>query len=340
MSVKYEKPREILGQEVAGVNQIVPIHYPWAWEAYLTSLKNTWAPNDVSMARDVEQWKAKDLLTEDERLLVKRCLGFFAGSESLVANNLLLTIFRFVTSGDLRQQILVQAFQECLHNHTVVYCCDSLGLDIDEVYGAYRNIPSIKAKDDFLMSITSDITRPDFTTKTLEGKREFLRSLITYYLICEGTLFYSSFLCLLSMNRRNLLPGLATQIIYTIRDEGVHCQFGSQLINEIKAQYPKIWTKDFELETIEHFKKAIQLEDVFIEDILPNGILGLNHEMLGQYVRYLANLRLKDINVNFQFEDAKNSFSWLSELIELPKARNFFETTVTEYQRGNLVDDF
>ena len=101
----------------------------------------------------------------------------------------MLSAFKYVTDAECRQYILRQAFEESLHNLTIVYICDSLDLDIDEVYRAYETIPSIKAKDDFLMEVTSDLNRTGFSTSTLEGKKEFLKNLFTYYVICEGNFF-------------------------------------------------------------------------------------------------------------------------------------------------------
>ena len=133
------------------------------------------------MQNDIKQWKNNEI-TEDEKLLVKRCLGFFAGSESLVGNNLLLSAFRFITDAECRQYILRQAFEESLHNLTVVYICDSLDLDIDEVFTAYETIPSIKAKDDFLMSITNDISRQDSTLIAKKENKKY--SKFSYLLDC------------------------------------------------------------------------------------------------------------------------------------------------------------
>ena len=169
----------ILGEEVAGVNQILPHKHQFAWDLFIKGVANNWSPAEINMGNDVDQWKNGEL-TEDEKLLVKRCLGFFAGSESLVGNNLLLTVARWVTDAECRQYVLRQAYEESLHNWTVVTCCDSYSLKVSEVYEAYNTIPSIKAKDDFLMDITTDVNRQDFSTKTTEGKREFLRNLISY----------------------------------------------------------------------------------------------------------------------------------------------------------------
>jgi|TARA_R110000822_G_scaffold50533_16_gene131867 ribonucleoside-diphosphate reductase beta chain len=334
-----KKTKEIISDKVSAVNQILPHTNKWAWDLFIDGAANNWMPTEISMAKDIEQWRG-DSLTEDEKLVIKRSLGFFAGSESLVANNLLLSVFKFVTDPECRQYILRQAYEESLHNLTVVYCCDSLGLDIEEVYEAYNSIPSIKAKDTFLMNICTDINRVDFNINTLEGKREFLRNLITYYVICEGIFFFSGFAMLLSFNRQNKLPGVGEQIQYTLRDESLHIKFGIKLINRIREDNPKIWTKAFEKETLDHIDKAMELELDYARDVLPNGILGLNSEMFIDYVQYIANRRLESLNLPSQYEDTKNPFPWMSEIIDLEKCKNFFETRVTEYAVGNIEDDF
>ena len=311
----------ILGEEVAGVNQILPHKHEFAWGLFLKGVANNWSPSEVNMGEDVDQWKS-DLLTSDEKLLVKRCLGFFAGTESLVGNNLLLTVSKWVTDPECRQYILRQAYEESLHN-------------------AYETIPSIKAKDDFLMEIASDVTRQDFSTKTTEGKREFLRNLITYYIVCEGTFFFSGFAMLLALGRQNKLPGLSDQIRYTIRDESLHIQFGTYLINTIVEQYPSVWTKKFENETVDHIKKAVKLEIQYAHDVLPRGILGLNAEMFVDYMQYIGNRRLEGIGIDFRFESDQNPFPWLSEVVDTGAMTNFFERKVKDYQNsGVLEEDF
>tara|TARA_Y100000592_G_scaffold21411_1_gene33030 strand:+ start:295 stop:1305 length:1011 start_codon:yes stop_codon:yes gene_type:complete len=330
----------LLGEEVAGVNQILPHKHKSVWDTFLKSVANNWSPAEINMSTDVKQWKNDELL-EDEKLLVKRCLGFFAGSESLVANNLLLTVARHITDAECRQYILRQAYEESLHNWTVVTCCDTFNLKVSEVYEAYLNINSIKAKDDFLMQITTDVNRADFSTKTLEGKREFLRNLITYYIVCEGTFFFSGFAMLLALGRQNKLPGLSDQIRYTLRDESLHIGFGTYLINTIKEQYSSVWTKKFEEETIEHIKKAVELEIQYAHDVLPRGILGLNAEMFVDYMQYIGNRRLEGIGIDYRFDSDNNPFPWLSEVVDTGAMTNFFERKVKDYQNsGVLEDDF
>ena len=330
----------LLDEGHSGVNQILPHKHEFAWGLFLKGVANNWSPAEINMSDDIEQWK-NGSLSKDEKLLVKRCLGFFAGSESLVGNNLLLNVARWITDAECGQYIMRQAYEESLHNWTVVTCCDSYSLKVNEVYEAYLNIPSIKAKDDFLMEITTNINRPDFSIKTIEGKREFLRNLITYYIVCEGTFFFSGFAMLLALGRQNKLPGLSDQIRYTLRDESLHIQFGTYLINTIKKQYPSVWTKKFEEETVEHIKKAVELEVKYAHDVLPRGILGLNADMFVEYMQYIGNRRLEGIGIDFQFDSDQNPFPWLSEVVDAAAMTNFFERKVKDYQSsGVLEDDF
>lgn len=337
---KEDKTGALLGGEIAGVNRILPHRHKFAWDSFLKGAANNWMPTEVGMSEDIKQWK-DGTITDDEKLLVKRCLGFFAGSESLVANNLLLSVFKYVTDAECRQYILRQAYEESLHNLTVVYVCDSLDLDIDEVFRAYQTVPSIKAKDDFLMGITSDLSRNDFTTETKEGKVEFLKNLFTYYIICEGTFFFSGFAMLLALGRQNKLQGIADQIRYTLKDESLHIDFGAYLINKIIEQNPEIWTDEIQEEFTQYMVKTIDLEISYAKDTLPHGVLGQNSDMYVDYAYYIGNRRLESVGLKYRFPSDVNPFPWMSEVVDTQAMSNFFERKPRDYQQaGMLEDDF
>ncbi len=330
------KTGKILGTESAGVNQILPHMNAWAWDLYRAGKNNNWNPEEVPMIKDVQNWKSEDALSADERLVIKRCLGFFAGSESLVGNNL-FTLFQYITDPECRQYMARQMYEECLHNDTVVYICDSLDLDIDEVYQAYENIPSIKAKDDFLMKITSQLNDKQIDTQTDDGVREIIKAAFMYWIVCEGTFFYSGFAMLLAMADK--IPGIAEQIQYTLRDESIHIKFGTMVLNKIREQHPDVWDKQLDTELTEYLQQAVELEIQYAQDVLPTGILGLNADMFVSYMRNIANRRLHGLGMDFRYEDAHNPFPWLSETIDLDKQKNFFESKVTEYQNAGALDD-
>jgi len=333
-----KKTGKILGAESTGVNQILPHVNVWAWDLYRAGKNNNWNPEEVPMTKDTQNWKSDDVLSDDERLIIKRCLGFFAGSESLVGNNL-FTLFKYITDPECRQYMARQMYEECLHNDTIVYICDSLDLDIDEVYQAYQTIPSIKAKDDFLMNVTSNLNNKQIDTSTDQGVREVIKAAFIYWIVCEGTFFYSGFAMLLAMSDK--IPGIAEQIQYTLRDESIHIKFGTSVLNKIREQHSNVWDESLDQELVEYLKQAVDLEINYAKEALPKGILGLNADMFVNYMQNIANRRLASLGMVEQYEPSENPFPWLSETIDLDKQKNFFESKVTEYQNaGALADDF
>ncbi len=329
--------KRLINAEAVDVNQLMPIKYAWAWEHYQNGLRNHWVPSEVPMLKDIEQWRAPDVLTPGERVLVMRNLGFFATAESLVANNIVLAIFRHVTNPECRQYLLRQAFEEAVHTHTFHYVVESLGLDEGEVFNAYREIPAITAKDAFELELTAAVLQPGFSTTTFEGAQCFLENLIGYYVILEGILFYSGFAMILSLKRRNLMPGIGQQFEYILRDETIHLNFGVDLINGIRHERPDLWTPDFQTKATEAIERAVGLEIAYAKDCLPQGVLGLTAGMFEDYVRYVANRRLERIGLVPVYGERPNPFPWLSETIDLRKQQNFFERKVTEYQSQSAL---
>ena len=320
------------------VNQLMPLKYHWAWEHYLNGCANHWMPTEVPMTKDIEIWKSNKL-SDDERMVIMRNLGFFATAESLVGNNLVLAIFRHVTNAECRQYLLRQAFEEAVHSHTFLYVTESLGLDEGEVFNMYREVPAIARKDEFEMELTAEVLDPDFTTDTFEGCQSLLKNLIGFYLIMEGIFFYTGFVMMLSFHRRNLMTGIGEQFQYILRDETIHLNFGLDLINGIKAENPELWTKDFQEAMIERVRTAVEYEVEYAHDCLPRGVLGLNGELFREYVQHVADRRLERIGLPTQY-NSSNPFPWMSETMDLSKEKNFFETRVTEYQSGaNLTWD-
>ena len=333
--IKAEDKRLINCTQV-DVNQLMPLKYHWAWEHYVNGCANHWMPSEVPMTKDIETWRS-DQLSDAERHVIMRNLGFFATAESLVGNNLVLAIFKHVTNAECRQYLLRQAFEEAVHSHTFLYVVDSLALNEGEVFNMYREIPSIARKDAFEMEMTKEVLDPEFTTETLEGRQALLKNLIGYYLIMEGIFFYTGFVMVLSFHRRNMMTGIGEQFQYIMRDETIHLNFGIDLINGIKSENPDLWTPQFQQNMIEHVREAVELEIAYAKDCLPNGILGLNADLFRDYVQHIADRRLERIGLPTQY-GSKNPFPWMSETMDLAKEKNFFETRVTEYQSGATLD--
>ena len=319
------------------VNQLVPFKYKWAWEKYLASCANHWMPQEVNMTRDIALWKDPAGLTEDERRIVKRNLGFFVTADSLAANNIVLGSYRHITAPECRQFLLRQAFEEAIHTHAYQYIVESLGLDESEIFNAYNEVDSIRNKDQFLIPFIETLTNPHFTTGTLENDQKLLKSLIVFACLMEGLFFYVGFTQILALGRQNKMTGAAEQYQYILRDESMHCNFGIDLINQIKLENPLLWTPTFKAEIRDLFEQAVALEYQYAEDTMPRGVLGMNASMFKGYLRYIANRRATQIGLEALYPNEENPFPWMSEMIDLKKERNFFETRVIEYQSGGAL---
>ncbi len=333
--VRVEDKRIING--AADVNQLVPFKYKWAWEKYLASCANHWMPQEVNMSRDIALWKNPNGLTDDERRLVKRNLGFFVTADSLAANNIVLGTYRHITAPECRQFLLRQGFEEAIHTHAYQYIVESLGLDEGEIFNAYHEVDSIRQKDEFLIPFIETLTDPHFTTGTPENDQKLLKSLIVFACLMEGLFFYVGFVQILALGRQNKMTGAAEQYQYILRDESMHCNFGIDLINQLKLENPHLWTPAFRDEVRELFKQGVELEYRYAEDTMPRGVLGLNASMFKSYLRFIANRRAQQIGLDPLFPAEENPFPWMSEMIDLKKERNFFETRVIEYQTGGTL---
>ncbi|MEM8593837.1 MAG: ribonucleotide-diphosphate reductase subunit beta [Pseudomonadota bacterium] len=322
----------------ADLNQLVPFKYEWAWQKYLDGCANHWMPQEVNMTADVALWKNPEGLTDDERRIIMRSLGYFSTADSLVANNLVLALYRLITNPECRQYLLRQAFEEAIHTHAYQYCVQSLGMDEGEVFNMYRELPSIAKKAAWSISHTSALSDPTFTTGTPESDQELLRNLIGFYAVTEGIFFYCGFTQILSMGRRNKMTGVAEQFQYILRDESMHLNFGIDVINQIKLENPHLWTAKFQEEVTQMILEGTQLEIEYAHDSMPRGILGMNAQSMEEYLQFIANRRLSQLGLAEQFPGATNPFPWMSEIMDLRKEKNFFETRVTEYQVGGALN--
>jgi len=321
----------------ADLNQLVPFKYDWAWQKYLDGSANHWMPQEINMTADVALWKSENGLTDDERTIVKRSLGFFSTADSLVANNLVLAIYRLITNPECRQYILRQSLEEAIHTHAYQYCIESLGMDEGEIFNMYREIPCVAKKASWALKYTKELSDPSFTTGTLETDKKLLKNLIAFYCVLEGIFFYCGFTQILSMGNRNKMTGTAEQFQYILRDESMHVNFGIDVINQIKLENPELWDDAMKKEAAQMILEGTELEIQYARDTMPRGVLGMNAAMMEDYLKFIANRRLTQIGLTEEFKGASNPFPWMSEIMDLRKEKNFFETRVIEYQTGGAL---
>ena len=322
----------------ADVNQLVPFKYDWAWQKYLDGCANHWMPQEINMTPDVALWKDKNGLSEDERKIVMRSLGFFSTADSLVANNLVLSIYRHITNPECRQYILRQSFEEAIHTHAYQYVIQSLGMDEAELFNMYREVPSVARKASWALDFTKELDNPNFNTGEIEEDKKLLRNLIAFYCVLEGIFFYCGFTQILSMGRRNKMTGTSEQFQYILRDESMHLNFGIDMINQIKLENPHLWDEEMQDQAAGMILQGMELEIEYARDTMPRGVLGMNASMMEEYLNYIANRRLVQLGLPEEFPNSENPFPWMSEIMDLRKEKNFFETRVIEYQTGGALN--
>ena len=321
----------------ADLNQLVPFKYDWAWQKYLDGCANHWMPQEINMTADVSLWKSEQGLSEDERTIVKRSLGFFSTADSLVANNLVLSVYRLITNPECRQYLLRQAFEEAIHTHAYQYCIESLGMDEGEIFNMYHEVPSVANKASWALKYTRELADPNFQTGTVESDKALLKNLIAYYCVMEGIFFYCGFTQILSMGRRNKMTGTSEQFQYILRDESMHVNFGIDVINQIKLENEHLWDADMRALVTWMILEGTELEIRYAKDTMPRGVLGMNANTMAEYLQFIANRRLAQVGLDEEFPGVKNPFPWMSEIMDLKKEKNFFETRVTEYQTGGAL---
>ncbi|HMR55033.1 MAG TPA: ribonucleotide-diphosphate reductase subunit beta [Candidatus Doudnabacteria bacterium] len=329
--------RRIINGKDADVIQLYPMKHTFAWDAYNAGNANHWLPTEIGMQLDIEQWKNPNVITEEERKAFETVLGFFTTADSIAANNIVMAIYKHITSPEARMYLLRQGFEEAVHTHAYQYIVESLGLDEGKIFNMYREVGAIYDKASFVLSFNEGIFNPEFKTGTLEADQKFVENLVVACLIMEGIFFYSAFAVMFGFQRQKKMVGSAEQIQYIMRDESQHLNFGINLINTIKIEQPEIWTPEFQKHVVDLIKEATELEYTFAQTVFPKGIFGMNADGFKQYIEHIADRRLNSIGLPAQYNVA-NPFPWMSEAVDLSKEKNFFETRVTEYQTGGTLD--
>lgn len=329
--------RRIINGADADVMQLYPMKHTFAWEAYNAGNANHWLPTEIIMQNDIEQWRASGVLSDDERHAFKTVLGFFTTADSIAANNIVIALYRHITSPECRMYLLRQGYEEAIHTHAYQYIVESLALDSSEIFNMYREVEAIYNKASFVLSFNEGIFNPEFKTGTFEADQKFLENIVIFSLIMEGIFFYSSFAVMFGFHRQHKMVGSAEQIQYIMRDESQHLNFGINLINTIKEEQPELWTPEFQQHVIDLVKEGARLEYTFAETVFPKGIFGMNAESFKQYIEHIADRRLARVGLPAQY-NVPNPFPWMSEAVDLSKEKNFFETRVTEYKTGGTLD--
>jgi ribonucleoside-diphosphate reductase beta chain len=328
--------RVVGGRETLSFN-LLPLRYGWAYELYRTMKANHWEPEDVQMAKDIEQWRDARALTDIDRWIVRMGIGYFSAAEGIVGDNVIGVVRELVTASELKLVLGRHAHEENIHADSLLYMIASLGIDPHECEAMLEDLPTIVDKNRFATDVSHALRR-DMDMTDPESIRLLARNVFVFGQCMEGTQFYGLFGMILSLYRQGKLPGIGTMFRYTLRDESNHIELFRRLLLELVAENPGIWTPAFRDELRELMREAVELEQRFIADCLPVEGVGLNAEDFATYIDYVADRRLVSVGLQPLRDIAiENPLPWLAELMDVRKEQNFFEGRVTEYQKASSL---
>ena len=331
----FTAKRVINGKDTMFFN-ILPLKYQWAYDLYKTMKNNHWEPEDIPMQKDVEQWRS-DEIPDVEKWIIKMGIGYFSAAEGIVGDNILHVVRELVTAPELKLVLGRHAHEENIHADSLVYMISSLGLNPHECEAMFEDVPTIKAKNNFLVT-NSRALRRDVDLTDTANKQALAKNMFMFGQVMEGTQFYGLFGMVLSLYRQNKFPGIGQMFRYTLRDESNHIDLLRQLLNELVVENPDVWTPEFQEDLRDTMREGVRLEKEFIRDCLPVSSVGLSIEDFEKYIDYIGDRRLENCNLEPLHDAVANPFPWLAEMMDIKKEQNFFEGRVTEYQKASALE--
>ncbi|HVW29729.1 MAG TPA: ribonucleotide-diphosphate reductase subunit beta [Polyangiaceae bacterium] len=309
-----------------------PMAYPVFFEMYRASIKNTWTVEEVDFGTDVGDLRAK--MTSAERHLVQRLVAFFATGDTIVANNLVLNLYKHINAPEARMYLSRQLYEEALHVQFYLTLLDTYVADPEErfrAFAAVENIPSVRKKAEFCFRWIDSIQELD-RLETFEDRRRFLMNLICFAACIEGLFFFAAFAYVYFLRSKGLLHGLAGGTNWVFRDESAHMAFAFEVVNQIRREEPALFDGLLEADVRRMLAEAIECEVTFAEDLLGGGVAGLSVRDVRQYLEFIADQRLATLGLSKQYH-SKNPFSFM-DLQDVQELANFFERRVSAYQVG------
>ena len=320
-----------------------PMRYPDFYEMYKNGIRNTWTVDEVEFSDDIKDLNGK--LTDPERHLIRRLVAFFATGDSIVDNNLVLNLYKHINSPEARLYLSRQLFEEAVHVQFYLTLLDTYIPDIDERHEMFRaidTIPSIKKKADFGFKWIDSVYKLD-SLDNMGEKRQFLLNLICFATCIEGLFFYAAFAYVYFMRSKGLLNGLASGTNWVFRDESAHMGFALEVVRQVRDEYPDLFDQDMKDQVLQMIQEAVDCETQFAEDLLHDGVAGLTVQEVRQYLEYVADQRLTNLDLPIHY-GTRNPLTFM-ELQDVQELSNFFERRVSAYQvavtgQVSLDEDF
>ena len=319
---------KILGSGIQDGLLLKPIHYDWAYALYNQAVANTWFPNEIQLGEDLSDWKK---MSDEEKHALTFLMSYFNPNELLVNKALAFGVYPYINAAECHLYLAKQMWEEANHCMAFEYVLETFPIDRDQAYAAHVDVPSMRIKEEFEVKYIKRMTEETLDITTTAGKKDFVRNLVAYNIILEGIWFYSGFMVALSFRQRNLLRNFGSLIDWIVRDESLHLKFGINLILTVLEENEDLQTEEFADEIKNMILGGVEMETKYNEDLLPNGILGLNASYINQYVKYLADRRLEELGFGAHYK-VSNPAKWMATANDTLQLVNFFEATNTSYE--------
>ncbi|GAB4158947.1 MAG: ribonucleotide-diphosphate reductase subunit beta [Candidatus Dojkabacteria bacterium] len=311
--------------------QLNKIQYQWAYDLVQQAIANTWFPHEVPLMEDLADWNK---MTDEEKEAVTLFMSFFNPGEFRVNQSITLGMMPYTSAPEVLMYLTRQMWEEVNHSLTFEHVLQTFPIDREKAFGNHVELPSMQAKESFLMKHVEALSNGNIDIKSTKGIQTFVKNVVATNIITEGIWFYSGFMLILSFRQRNLLRNFSALIDWVLRDESLHLKFGIYLILTVLEEYPEVVTDEFAAEIREMILKAVELEEEYNKDLIPNGILGLNADYVNKYVKYITDRRLEELGLEPEFNVA-NPAKWMGTATDTLELVNFFETVNTNYEVNN-----
>lgn len=295
---------------------LFPIVHKEIWQMYKKAEASFWTVEEVDLSADMKDWVK---LTPDEQHFIKHVLAFFAASDGIVNENLALRFINDVQVSEARCFYGFQVAMENIHSEMYSLLIDTYIKDVEEknkLLGAIDTIPCVTKKAQWAL-------------KWITSTESFAERLIAFAAV-EGIFFSGSFCSIFWLKKRGLMPGLTFSNELISRDEGLHCDFACLLYSMLQNKLPESRVKEI-------IEEAVECELEFVTDALPVNLIGINAELMQEYIKFVANRLLRELGCQPSY-DAQNPFDWM-DLISLQGKTNFFEKRVGDYQKAGVAGD-
>lgn len=307
-----------------------PMRHPQFYEMYRAAIKNTWTVEEIDFQIDLTHLRAR--MTPAERHLIERLVAFFATGDSIVANNLVLNLYRHINAPEARMYLSRQLYEEALHVQFYLTLLDNYIPEPErraQAFAAVENIPSIQQKAMFCQRWIDSIQQLQ-RIESDAHRRQFLLNLTCFAVCIEGLFFFAAFAYVYFLRSRGLLPGLAAGTAWVFRDESAHMGFAFEVIRTVRSEEPQLFDANWAQSVRAMLAEAVECETRFAEDVLSGGVVGLPFADMRQYLEYVADQRLCLLELEPLY-GAKNPFPFM-ELQDVQELTNFFERRVSAYQ--------